>query len=247
MKDGEGRERCIMTENNTTSVQEQYLNAVATLNSTAYEVYYLADFFLLHSAQAKDLLTLWYDTFRLDKSLRSPLLYTANEILLKAGDIGDSKPAWGYIEGFGSLLEELAHFLGRDRDYPALVSYLKVLLIWEKLPCRAFTKDYIRMVVLLTEVYSRQGYLSEQLHVSMGYRKIEEYEVTRKLKQVSDLQEEFAARKALCDEKQGEKEMAWLFPTSQTRGLQLLESISSSLMLLTRILETEYLQWKATN
>lgn len=141
-----------MTEANTPSIQDQFLNAVSSLNNTAYEIYYLADFFLLHSTQVKELLTLWYDTLRLDKLLRSPLLYTANEIIQRACDLGDTKPAWGYIEAFGSLLEDLCHFLGRDRDHAALLSYLKVLVIWERLPCPAFTRDYIRMIVLLTEV-----------------------------------------------------------------------------------------------
>ena len=222
-------------DSNAPKLQEDFMSAVASLDQSAYEIYYLAEFFLRRSAQHQELITLWYTALRLDKPRRCALLYTANEVIVRVTEQGEGSAGRGYIEGFGALLEDLTHFLGGDRDAASLECLLKVLQVWERLP-RAFLRDYLRLVTLLAE-----DYLYAFLVNSPEGLKMAQLPLTRRLQEVTLKQAEFALYKSVWDEdKQGR---AWVLQSCRQRCLETVEALATALMQMSRQLEVEFAQW----
>lgn len=224
-----------MTESNAPKLQEEFMSAVTSLDQSAYEIYYLAEFFLKRSAQHQELITLWYNALRLDKPRRCALLYTANEVIVRVTEQSEGSEGRSYIEGFGVLLEDLTHFLGGDRDAASLQCLLKVLQVWERFP-RAFLRDYLRLVALLAE-----DYLAAFLANSPEGLKVTEFPLTRKLQEATSKQAEFALYKSVCDEdKQGR---VWVFQSCRKRCLETVETLAAVLMQMSRQLEEEFALW----
>lgn len=210
------------------------MSAVATLDHSAYEIYYLADFFLRRVEHLREVIELWYNALRLDKSRRRALIYAANEVVVRVVEQGQGSACWGYIPGFGGLLENLVHFLGGEHDIVALESLLKVLEVWQRFP-QAFLHDYVRLVVIIAETYLETYQWSSPERVL-----IKQYPLTRKLQEVIELQTVFALYKGVCDEGKGRP---WLFPSCRQKCLQTVEAMTVVLMQMSKLLEAEFTVW----